>query len=131
MIDRAQRDRLIELLQGLGADDPETVCDNARAAARLVEDSGLSWADLIPPVREGGVLDSDFDHGDFELDDDSTPVATDGAIGDVVEALRRLSGLADETRAELDEFAEAITSGTLDAQDERYIRALAARLRPR
>ncbi|MCW0181539.1 MAG: hypothetical protein OJI70_07165 [Zavarzinia sp.] len=134
-MDRAQREHLIELLRGLGADDPAAVYNNAREAAALVEASGLEWWEIIRPsdTVKGGFA-PDFDHGDIDLDDEAGDSAialadtADESVGQTLERLLRLGSLSAETRADVEGFVADLNAGSLDEQDRRYIQALAIRL---
>lgn len=134
-MDREQREQLIELLRGLASDDPDLVVDHARRASALVEATGLDWSEVVAAPRGGrDVFTPDFDHGDFDLDEedgDSAPSPLDTADDSVGRTLRRLLDLdvlSDETRADIEGFAADLAAGNLDEQDRRYVQALAARL---
>lgn len=134
-MDREQREQLIELLRGLDSDDPDVVIDHARRASALVESAGLDWSEVVAAPRAGrDVFTPDFDHGDFDLDEEdgdsaSPPLDTaDDSVGRTLRRLLDLDVLSDETRADIEGFAADLAAGNLDEQDRRYVQALAARL---
>jgi hypothetical protein len=115
------RGELIELLERLGADSDATVLDAARALHRKAAEAGQSWDDIIRPA-------SSFDE---RPDDESSAAAEpDPDTADVARLIERLMrrGVSEELRGELAEMRRQIAAGSLDAEDARYVRALARRL---
>jgi uncharacterized protein YbjT (DUF2867 family) len=124
------RNRFIELLGRLGAENDETVLGAARELDRTVKEAGLDWDGLLRP--------DDAAEAEPEVD---TPVAMEpeapsapavrGDRGEdmkIVERLLARKGLSDTLRSDLEEFKRNIREGTFDKMDADYIRALAKRL---
>jgi hypothetical protein len=114
------RDALIRLLDGLGDPEDAGALSAARSADRLVRGAGLGWADLLAPWPGDApprAVAAEAGGDALALDD----------LG-LVERLLSRTGLSGETRAELQEFREAIGAGTFGEMDGRYLRGLAARL---
>ena len=112
---------LIELLDRLGGENDAAVLDAARALHRRAAESGLTWDDIIRP---------DPDLEDEPLDEAPVPVETDPNTAEVARLIERLlrKGVSDASRQDLAEMKRQIADGTLDADDARYVRALARRL---
>jgi hypothetical protein len=117
-VDRAA---LIELLNRLGSDDDATVLEAARGLHRMVAESGLSWDDLLRLDRV---------EGEPEVDD--SPVVKmaspdDAETARLIERLLR-KGISGDLREDLTEMKRQLSEGSLEADDRRYLRALAQRL---
>lgn len=114
------RDALIRLLDGLGSPEDAEALSAARSVDRLVRGTGLDWADLLAPWP------GDAPPRATSVEGGGDALALDD-LG-LVERLLSRPGLSGETRAELQEFREAIEAGTFGEMDGRYLRGLAARL---
>lgn len=120
------RDRLIEALDRLGDSDDATALAAAREAAGAMKDAGLDWDDVL-------TLPRDDEASVDATGTDEAPVAP-VAVGDNAEALSTIErllarpGLFEGTREELLGYRADIAAGEFDAEDRRYLAALAARL---
>jgi hypothetical protein len=111
---------LIELLDRLGGENDAVVLDAARALHRKAAESGLTWDDIIRSEPEDEPVD----------DDTPVPVQADPDNAEVARLIDRIvrKGVSDTLRDDLTEMKRQIAGGTLDADDARYVRALARRL---
>ncbi|MGE0254028.1 MAG: hypothetical protein AB7N54_16495 [Alphaproteobacteria bacterium] len=120
------RDRLIEALDRLGDPDDATALAAAREAASAMKDADLDWDDVLTLPRD------EEDAGDMA--ETGEGVAAPVAVGDNAEALSTIErllarpGLFEGTREELLGYRADIAAGEFDAEDRRYLAALAARL---
>jgi len=111
------RDALLEQLDQLGAEDDADALAAARAADALAAAAGGGWAALIPAPK-----------GAKGATKKTAKTSGAGDIAGVIAALLARDDLSEDARADLADFQSAAESGALDAQDEAYIRALAARV---
>lgn len=113
------RKGLIDCLTRLGDESDASALEAARAAHRTVQESGLRWDEII--IR-GSDQPSDSDPGLVsETDIESAD------IGRLIDRLMR-RGVSDSLREELSGMKRQLADGVLDADDGRYVRALARRL---
>ncbi|PWR23942.1 hypothetical protein [Zavarzinia compransoris] len=129
-MDQDSRAKLIATLRWLGAAEDADALEAARAATAQLAAAGLDWEDVIAGAASGSAFD-DYDHGpiDFEAEDGEPRAgADDETIASTIRQLQSRPGLAEETRAELADFAGLLAQGSLDAQDRAYVLALARRL---
>ena len=129
------RPAIIELLGRFAAEDDATVLAAARELHRTVSGSGLTWnevlrADLNVASANG---DQSSEAGSDDLSGDHRPTGESSAA-DKSEAARLIDRLlarktiSSALREELAELKRTAAEGSLDAMDQRYIRALAKRL---
>lgn len=123
------RNRLVELLDQLGAEQDETVLAAAREASRRVAESGYGWSDLLVPEESGAAAAPEA-----EESADAAPEPAAAASGEraddlkLVERLLARKGISDTLRSDLQDFKRSIAAGTFDKMDADYLRALAKRL---
>jgi hypothetical protein len=131
------RSEIVELLGRLGAEDQAAVVDAARELTRRVNDSGLTWNELLR--AQWGEADDGPDvetaaAAPDESSADAPPIEESKLAPDAAETTRLIGRLlarkdiSDNLRQELADIKRAIADGSLDAMDSRYIRALARRL---
>jgi len=117
------RDSFIELLNRLGDEDDQTVLAAARTIHARVAEAGFGWNDMLVPAA------GPADTAAPPITDRPAPTLTvDGDIQTVIDGLLAHPEISTDTRLDLQSMREDAEAGTLDAGDERYIRALAARL---
>lgn len=139
------RNRLIDLLERLGAEEDEQVLAAAREVHAYVSESGFDWDELIEP--DDGELDDDGDIEDEDgiedeekdADADVDPTVTEPPEAPpppaeleedakLIDRLLARKGLGAEARSELNGLKADIAAGEFTAMDSRYVRALAKRL---
>jgi hypothetical protein len=133
---KLDRAGIIALLDRLGAEDDATVLDAARTLHRQLSEAGTSWDELLrvdlnaATDTPSGQPDAAGDAAsEISLDDPSS--ATDSAeTARLIERLLARKGISSTLREDLDDLKRALTEGSLDASDHRYVRALAKRLGP-
>jgi hypothetical protein len=120
-VDRAA---LIELLDRLGSDDDAIVLEAARALHRKAAESGVSWDDLIRLDR------SEEADTTSDADEALEPAALTPDAAETTRLIDRVlrKGVSESTREDLIEMKRQLADGSLDADDRRYVRALAKRL---
>jgi hypothetical protein len=100
------------------------VLEAARALHRKAAESGLSWDDLIRLDRsEEADITSDVDEA-------LEPAALSPDAAETTRLIDRVlrKGVSESTREDLVEMKRQLADGSLDADDRRYVRALAKRL---
>ncbi len=146
------RNRLIDLLERLGAKEDEQVLAAAREVHAYVSESGFDWDELLEPDddefdddrdiedEEEAPADEDDDADeDDEADEDEDEAAPEPAEAPpppaeleedakLIDRLLARKGLGAETRSELNGLKADIAAGEFTAMDSRYVRALAKRL---
>jgi hypothetical protein len=127
-LDRAE---LLELLGRLGAPDDASVLAAARALHGKVNESGLTWEDLLQLDADATGQAQD-DSPPEEASSDAPSERPSGGKAEVAYLIERLlarSTISDALREELVDFKRAIADGSFDEMDAQYVRALAKRLR--
>lgn len=111
------RHALIDCLEALESEDDAAALDAARKAAKLVDEAGLEWDEVISkglrPPKAGPKLD---------LSDD------DESVRKAIDAMLARSDLNESTAEDLRDFRADLEKGELDASDRGYILGLYARL---
>jgi hypothetical protein len=136
MLDRAG---IIELLGRLGAENDATVLEAARALHRKVEESGVSWDDLLRRQPDVAGSRAGLEAEDPPLEaapSKDAPLERAGAASTaeraeavrIIDRLLARKNLSSNLREDLAEFKQTLSEGNLDAADSRYLRALAKRL---
>lgn len=129
------RDHFIGLLNRLGDPDDAVALAAARTIHARVAESGFGWTDLLVPAPS----DNSGEGADNALEEpaapaDPTPVppspslSVEGDIIAVLEGLLSHPEISTDTRLDLQAMKDDAEAGHLDPRDERYARALAARL---
>ncbi|WP_439815768.1 hypothetical protein [Zavarzinia sp. CC-PAN008] len=121
-LDEDQRGALVAALEAVeAAATPEDAALAGLALVRLRAELSLSWDDLI--------VDGDAAQGwAGAAASDMTPVDPQGPVEACLDALLAKPGLSADTRDELGAYLAAARSGTLEAEDAAYVRALYRRL---
>ena len=130
------RDSVIALLNRLGDPDEAEALAAAREIDRRVQESGMTWSDLLapPPSATGGNRESYDDYRGAFTDDDlfdiNQPRPREGYASDtaLIDELLTNQDLAPETRQELMDFKSDIAEGEFTDMDAKYLRGLHARL---
>jgi hypothetical protein len=126
------RNRLIAMLNGLGAESDDAALATAREVHRTIAESGLTWDDLLlADERESDGDDTVDDEVAREEDEDETaePVAADRQEeARIIDGLLARPDISDITRQELTDLKRDIAGGGFDETDSRYVHALAKRL---
>lgn len=127
------RDNFIALLERLGDGDDATALDAARTIHARVAESGFGWTDLLVPAPSDApdtpvadpALPADMASADGTL---APALTVDGDILAVLDGLLAHPEIATDTRLDLQAMKDDAEAGHLDPGDDRYARALAARL---
>jgi hypothetical protein len=130
------RDSFIALLNRLGDPDEAEALAAAREIDRRVQESGMTWSDLLapPPSATGSNRESYDDYRGAFTDDDlfdiNQPRPREGYASDtaLIDELLTNQDLAPETRQELMDFKSDIAEGEFTDMDAKYLRGLHARL---
>ena len=149
------RERIIELLDRLGAEDDAEVVEAARTLHKEVTEAGLGWDALLTPED---YQDPAFDDADEDEDEDEAEGEAEGedeaedepevevdaeALAEkvhdardaeslaLIERMLARRQLAEATRDELTGYKEDIADGEFDEADRKYVRALHGRLSKR
>jgi hypothetical protein len=139
MDDNPDREKVIELLEKLGAADDAEVVSSARELHQYVSESGLAWDDLLVP--DGGTAPADDDDfAEFDDSDDGevseeldevTKTVPAGEAADDLKLIEQLLGRKDTSsnlREELEGYKEDIKEGDFTTADRSYLQALQKRL---
>src|SRR5690606_21488979 len=131
--DRAE---LLELLEGLGAEDDGKVLAAARELHRRVAIDGAGWEVwLTVAAPDGDAAVAAELSEEIRVAEQSAPVeisAQSSASEDDLQILERLlqrTDISTETREELEGLRADLVEGSFDAMDANYLRALDERLR--
>lgn len=123
------RDHFIGLLNRLGDPDDAAALSAARTIHARVAESGFGWTDLLVPAPSDGAADMPAEpEPEPEVAPPSPPLRVEGDIIAVLEGLLAHPEISIDTRLDLQAMKDEAEAGTLDPGDERYARALAARL---
>lgn len=129
------RDSFIALLDSLGDPDDARALEAARTVHRRMIDAGVGWdALLVPAPRDAAAdgaagLDLDLDDAGVEDGDGVTAGGPEDLA--LIDRLLAEYALSEQTRQELTDLRKDIAGGEFSPADSRYVRQLAARLRPR
>ena len=129
MSEELDRDKLIGLLEKLGAEGDEDALSAARAINAEVVQSGQTWDDLL---AEPEMPDADWDAAE-EADAEPSASPEEAAAGDrealsLIGKLLAKPGVYEGTRLELEGYKEDIAAGEFTGADRTYLRALHARM---
>lgn len=123
------RDHFIGLLNRLGDPDDAIALAAARTIQARVAESGFGWTDLLVPAPSEGTGDAAEEGAAEPADAAPAPaLRVEGDIIAVLEGLLAHPEISTDTRLDLQAMRDDAEAGTLDPGDERYARALAARL---
>lgn len=129
MDERPDRDKFVELLNQLGEAEDEKVLTAARALHAAIQDSGMSWDELLIPDDED-LDDDDFDDGEDEADEeeDVIPATDAGDSAALIDKLLANKEISEALRDELEGYKEDIAEGDFTSSDAAYLNSLEKRL---
>ena len=126
---------VIDLLDRLGSERDEDVLEAARTLHAKIEESAVSWEDLLvgdeTPEPEEPKFDDTEDDTDEE-DDIAAPTA-DIAVNEsetekLINKLLAREGNSEDFREELEGYKTDLANGDFEPSDHHYVHALYARL---
>ncbi len=127
------RDRLIALLRRLDGPDDKDVLAAGREIARVVNDAGVSWDDILAAPNPSPAATADAPDGTAdaaapsELAEKISAEETAEARAEI-DAVLAIKGISNATRSEIEDLRGDLAEGRFGRGDLRYVRALRARL---
>lgn len=129
-----EREDFVVLLARLKSEEEAEILAAVRDINAKMTVAGVTWDDLL--ISQGDTAPDNYDNDDYDDDDDddendekSAPLS-DEEKQEATSLIEAIGGMeiSDQTKQDLEEYADDLKEGDFEQMDLRYLRALKTRL---